>query len=163
MRVASETILRFFFEAMRHGYASGNPPSQSTTETYSEEFVYERNDFKLRDRWLSIPGSIRSSGETTIWHKGVPVWYMSYYGHYSPIAIPALKHALNEMYVVRGEFLGGRGPRFFEHEDGLMYLNNPSERSSFDWFLGTEEIVQRQNKNPFMKHGRHDYMGGRLS
>lgn len=160
MRVASETILRFFFEAMQHGYASGNPPSQSANDTYSKEFVYERGDFKLRDRWLSIPGSIRSSGETIIWHKGVPVWFMSYYGHYPPVAIPALKHALNEMYVVRSEFLGGRGPRYFEH-GGLMYLNNPSERSSFDWFRGTEEIIEVGNHH--IRHGRHDYMGGRLT
>ena len=69
------------------------------------------------------------SGQETVWHKGVPVWAMNYYGRIlQPDRIDAamagrvIKQALSALYS-EGRFLGGftfmAGPRvYIDRSDG---------------------------------------------
>lgn len=156
--IVRERLMSFFLEGMRAGYVSETKPQEVPDEQYAEMHVYERDGLLLKDRWRSAPGGIKSSGETMIWYNGIPLWWMSYYGQYSPIAIPVLKSALSEAYVMKREFVGGRGPSLFLGED-LTYINTLHSGSSFEKFRGTERILENSTQ---LARGYHDYMGGVL-
>jgi hypothetical protein len=153
-----ERLISFFLEGMRAGYVSDAEPMALPDEPYSKVHVYERDGLLLKDRWRSAPGRIKSSGETMIWYNGVPLWWMSYYGQYAPVAIPLLKSALAEAYVTKREFIAGRGPLLFLG-DTFTYINQPHETSNFDRFRGSERILEDTSQ---LSRGYHDYMGGRL-
>jgi len=127
-----------FFEAMMDGYAGGK--LRRSVKTLSPDgyktIEFHMGDYKVIDRYCVTPHSDFSAGTTTIFHLGVPVWWMTYGGRYSAAVIPFLKKALYQAYR-KNEFNGGRGPGCFSEKE-LVYANFVAERSTFGAFSGEE-------------------------
>jgi hypothetical protein len=133
-----EGIQHAFFEAMAHGYAQDVKKATIPAMPYSKVIPFKIGDYRVSDFYLSSQFSDMSSGQTIIWHKGVPVWTMHYGGRYAEIAIPFLKECLNRAYVKERRFYGGRGP-YFVQEGRFTYVNR-IVRESFANFEGEERI-----------------------
>lgn len=144
--------------AMNQGYISGNTPQIVPDQNFAKQFRFERGPFLVVDRWHSRADTNHSGGETLIYHNGVPVWYMSYYGWYDARATPFLKEALTESYRNQQKFIGGRGPVFFQRSS-LAYNNTVHFNSNFEEFSGREEIIDGSSRECL---GYHRYMGGRI-
>jgi hypothetical protein len=149
-----EQILSVFFAAMRNGYAKSGVKKDTIAELPGSKTIpFELGDFKLLDCYLVTPDSPHSFGQTIIWRNDVPIWIMSYQGWYLKDAIPFLKRALWEAYD-RGDFFGGRGPRFFQN-DGMTYTNRFDFPNDWRHFRGREEVFDRNGQNV----GWHEYQG----
>ena len=105
--------MKIFFKAMLAGYAGDGSgvkkektPDGYRTLTWPPEG--DSDGFVVVDRYCVTPQSAMSAGTTTIFFRGEPIWWMSYGGEYSPLAITTLKMALAEAYK-DGDFCGGRG------------------------------------------------------
>lgn len=159
----SETILvhakEFFFTAMLVGYVSGN--KKFIRKTNDGHIVIEviKGKFKLVDSYFKNPHSIFSSGTTTIYYDGVPVWIMHYGGWYIKEVIPFLKMNMETCYRAK-IFHGGRGILNYKGE-GYIYKNNvyDEEHTSFEEFSGREEITKEGTKQLL---GCHNYFGRKL-
>lgn len=149
----------FFFEAMITGYVGGNPGIPSQDPGYAE-VLYEHGDYKLVDKWMSAPSPRGTShGDTRIWYRNIPVWYMQYAGFYPKVAIPVVRKAVSLAYK-QVKFLGGRGVRYMEKETEkgvLIYSNMPDkDHDTFASFSG-EEVVYNERQ---LLVGFHHYAGG---
>ena len=146
-----------FLTAMQAGYAIEGVSNTKVLDLPGyKEIRYEDGDFLIVDRWCVNAGSRKSAGTTTIWHKGVPVWFMSYGGYYpTDKAIFFLKHALRHQYCKDRHFNGGRGPTIFAHTYGNMVYRNRPEVNEFRQFRGREEIISIREG----WIGYHDYWG----
>jgi hypothetical protein len=160
-----KTLERFFFRAMRHGWASGSPstPMIQLKGWNKIEFVdNEHEEFRrlrLKDSWGTDPGSGKFSGHTIIFRGATPLWIMCYGGgSYLPEDLPVLKAALMKNYSA-GIFMGGRGPARFK-QDGLVYTNGHA--GTFARFQGNEFIIQPGVPLSEARRGEHDYWGGSL-
>ena len=151
-----DEVKAFFFKAMSQGYANAKSGMKVPDMPGFKEIKFREGDFELLDRWGKHPDTPRSFGTTYIWHKGIPVWTMSYGGYYFEEAIPVLRAALRSNYEVH-RFIGCRGPRQFE-VDGMKYINAP-RLNEFWRFEGREEIFTKEAKNL----GYHEYWGMSLN
>lgn len=111
-----------FFEAMQAGYA-GRQVQRTTVPQLvgSKHIIYERDEWRVTDTWITTPQGDGSGGMTIISYDGDPIWMMQYGGHYPESAIDFLKEALRKNYN-EGVWFGGRGPHFYE-KDGWAYVN----------------------------------------
>ena len=101
MNPHSEEIQEFFFNGMLNGYASGVKAVAEPGLPGYKRTEYKEGDFYLLDRWVTTPLSDKSVGDTTIWHRDMPVWVMHYGGRYDKHVIPFLKRALHRTYKSR--------------------------------------------------------------
>lgn len=147
-----------FWKAMAHGWSSKRKIETKTLPLLPgyKCIPFASGDFSVLDAYCT-PISGKSSGFTTIWFKGVPVWTMNYSGEYPKKVIPFLKLALRDA-IEKRVFLGGRGLCSFAHESfpDLLYRNNTKGRGYLiSKFSGTEEILL----NDGQLIGYHDYRG----
>lgn len=151
-----EHAKKFFFVAMLIGYISGNKKFTKKTSDGHVFIKLAKGKFKLVDSYFKNPGSILSSGTTTIYYDGTPIWVMYYGGWYVKEVIPILKMALETAYRSK-KFNGGRGIRDYRPY-GYTYENiiHNKEFSSFKEFSGHEEI-RKQGTNKLL--GYHNYLG----
>lgn len=151
---------QIFFRAMANGYAAAAPKgsikelpgSKTITRTYGSRDNDER--WRVVDCWLS--NGDKSSGTTTIWFSGEPVWIMHYGGWYFEEALPFLKECLHRAYVTEEYFYGGRGP-VFVRGDRFTYVNR--YHGMFAEFHGEEGIFDFDGKCA----GFHWYRGMSLA
>lgn len=144
-------IQQFFFEAMVEGWVADAEESKVLGMPGYRIINFARDELVLTDLFCVTPGSSKSAGTTTIWHKEVPVWVMQYGGWYMEGVIPFLKHALLETYKAK-RFVGGRG-RSQYCEGQLLYVNRPHV-NDFSDFNGHEQVFM--NDKPM---GVHHYRG----
>jgi len=147
-------LKEFFFTAMLGGYAGNSESSEIPGMPGYKAIRYEEGELLLVDAYCTTPRSIRSSGTTTIFLSGNPIWWMTYYGEYEKVAIPFLKKVLSETYKNRS-FCGGRGPSGFLYEGDFKY-HNTLKRNDFADFAGAESICDRDN-NPLGWHKFHGF------
>ena len=153
MSDALEIVQYAFMEAMRAGYAKSEPRDTIDDFPCSKVFSFDMGMYRVIDFYLANPDSDKSTGQTTVWLKGAPVWTMHYGGRYAKIAIPFLKECLTRAYVRERIFYGGRGPLFVRGER-FTYVNRVA-RSSFADFEGEEHIFDLSEN----RVGNHWYRG----
>ncbi len=149
-------IRAVYIAAMLDGYAGGESKKSVKTKTpdgHITAFVYTDGDYQVIDRYEVTPVSEYTRGATTIFCKDVPVWRMTYEGHYPKEVIPFLKEALKKAYE-HGEFWGGRGPFRFRL-GSREYRNLVDQQGCFEKFSGREIIVVGEKEV-----GHHDFKGG---
>lgn len=147
-----EVAKQHFFLAMLRGWIEGNIKEMPGKKLGHREALYQEGDFRIVDHHCS--DSPVSSGTTTIYHHGLPIWLMTYMGKYLQEDIPPLKHILRAVYE-RGEFIGGRGPRVCPlHPCFGTYENQVREGSCFSNFTGKEHISDSHGIR-----GHHEYWG----
>jgi len=151
----SKATQDFFFQAMRHGWASGIKGNEvSGMRNHRRiEFPDPKGKFLLEERYevstdVQSRLQLRLSGSIIIFLHEVEIWSMTYVGKYKKEALPLLKLALMQNYN-SDTFIGGRGPIDFSEleEKGpgqLIYENKPrSSPSKFgDQFSGDERIYR---------------------
>lgn len=145
----------FFFKAMLQGWAGEGIITKPCDWPGYKVLRFEEDKFILIDSYC-VAGkshSPKSTGTTTIWYDGTPVWWMSYGGFYEKSAIPLLKEALLSAYGA-GVFMGGRGFSAFRH-GSMMYINH-AETNDFSSFRGREEIIEIASCSYL---GEHEYWG----
>ena len=98
------------------------PPSRAGAHDLS----WERGDWRYLDSYF---GGTDFLGQEVVWHRGEPVWSMSYYGYITRAELidgeragATIKAALSAMYA-EGRFLGGfdwTGPhgRYLDRSEG---------------------------------------------
>lgn len=162
--VILEGAQKVFFEAMLDGYAGGENPKSTKTIWHDgyTTITFINGDFKVVDHYCTTRHSDKSAGTTTIFHSEnciwVPVWWMSYGGHYPKAVIPLLKAAMRANYE-RGVFNGGRGPSSFPVPTGqekVVYTNH--FYGDFASFNG-EEFISSFKPNKVGRIGFHKYFG----
>jgi hypothetical protein len=146
-------IQHAFFEAMANGYAQGVQKDTIDDFPGSKVIAHDWGDYRVVDFYFTTPDSDKSTGQTIIWQKGVPVWTMHFGGRYAKIAIPFLKECLHRAYVEERRFYGGRGP-YFVRGDRFTYVNQVRHESFAD-FEGEERIYDLSEQNL----GHHWYRG----
>lgn len=149
-------VQAFFCKGMLTGYAMGKKALRDRPyPKWKQAPLFVEGGLMLVDTWLTTKFSRFSQGITTIYYEGNPIWVMSYWGEYDPVAIPTLQAALQWAYE-NGMFLGGRGPATFE-KDGMKYWNQPNqERRDFANFEGHEFILKFEKGQVL---GSHQYRG----
>lgn len=157
VQVDVQTVKRFFFEAMKSGWAMPVPKSPIPSLPGSKSIPFRIGEYQLLDYYFIAPGSDSSYGTTVIWVAERPVWVMHYGGWYKKEAIPLLKAALRETYL-QNQFVGGRGPREYREENSpLLYRNHIEADNSFTAFHGFENVVDTEYGSIL---GEHRYFGG---
>jgi len=109
----------------------------------SHDLVFTQGDFSYRDSYF---GGSDFIGEEVVYHKGVPVWGMNYYGVIlKPDKIDAaeagemIKASLSCLYA-EGRFLGG-----WQHQQAdLTYYDTPT--GDLTHFTGREWIEKSGEK-----------------
>lgn len=147
----AEKTQAFFLKAMAEGYARDAEKTTVAELPGSRVIIFAEGDFSLKDIYY-VGDNGKSAGTTTIWHRGVPVWFMSYGGRYEKVVIPFLKKCLLSTYS-EPRFWGGRGPHHMREGD-LIYTN-VTGRGSFSGFSGGERIYDIHDH----LHGCHWYHG----
>ncbi|MFA5841646.1 MAG: hypothetical protein WC835_01620 [Candidatus Paceibacterota bacterium] len=145
-----------FFAAMMNGYAGEDKPKKGTIVELpgSKTIIFTHGRFEIKDVYLTNKLGCQSGGMTGVFCDGVPVWMMLYGGEYPDEAVPCLKAALRSSYAAE-RFDGGRGPMFFQHEDGRRYVNDVDKGSSFAHFSGKERVFSPDGR----EIGSHQYHG----
>ena len=152
-----ERLQAFFFRAMSDGWIGSGKAFDCPDAPGYKAYSYRDGDFLLVDRYCSDAESPKSAGTTTIWHKDIPVWFMSYGGWYDKSTIACLKNALTEAYV-SNQFVGGRGPLSLA-VGPIVYANAPRV-NDFEKFEGREEIHESETGTLL---GFHEYRGMSLT
>ena len=126
----------FIVEAKANTYVGGSADA-GPSRPGSHDLEYARGDWRYRDSYF---GGSDFLGEEVVWHRGVPVWAMNYYGWISdPAAITAetagrvIRTALSAMYS-EVRFLGG----FHTEVDGWVYHDHSA--GDLTHFHGRERI-----------------------
>lgn len=158
--IDSDYLEPFFFDAMRAGYASGD--NGKPTRPGYVEISFEENEYELVDEWMNAPSPRGTShGQTRIWYRDIPVWYMHYSGHYHKHALPIVRKSLGLAYT-QGRFIGGRGVRYlelFDSEYEFVYTNSPDPHwDTFGSFRGVETVHCKG-----LLVGYHSYNGGLIT
>ena len=160
--VLVEQTEEFFFEAMRHGWASGE--AKFVTKNFSgwkeKTWVFTHPNFVgfvLVDSFRTFADSRVSEGRKSIYYNnGQPIWYMNYGGWYDKEVMAFLKEALMIAYKAN-QFVGGRGPDdiYVSNFQGLLY-NNRVQLRTFVNFSGIEFVTDSFGAS----RGEHFYFGG---
>jgi hypothetical protein len=72
----TDTFVSFLVTAKRNTYASGIKPELSSRPA-SHDLTFSEGDYLYIDTYL---GGFHFIGEEAVWHKGIPIWGMNYYG-----------------------------------------------------------------------------------
>jgi hypothetical protein len=130
--------LRDFIVQAKRAYYVGSGKPAEPSRLGSHDLTFESGDWSYRDSYV---GGTDFLGQETVWHRGRPVWAMSYYGYIMrPDLIDAqragetIKAALSAMYA-EGRFLGG-----FEWTGPNGQYVDASE-GEFGHFRGREVIL----------------------
>jgi hypothetical protein len=152
-----QDIEKVFWKAVEKGWGSGKIKKQeSPLLPWYKCIEFFSGKFRVLDTYCTTPLNDKSVGFTIIWFDDIPIWTMNYGGEYPEHTIPFLKLALQST-IIRRDFIGGRGPSRFTHEDypDLIYTNNVySMKRAFSNFSGQEHIYEKGNLV-----GHHDYWG----
>ena len=99
----------FIVRAKRATYVGSGEPA-APSRAGSDDLSLADGDWSYRDSYF---GGTDFHGQEVVWHRGEPVWAMSYYGYVlrpdlidAPRAGLTIKAALSPMYA-EGRFLGG--------------------------------------------------------
>ncbi len=153
------SVEKAFFDAMNHGWASGNNGEPIDGSLGWKAVVYYSPDGKHRviDRWGEDLATKKPTGSILITTMdNTPEWVMWYGGeNYGKWAIPILRKSLMENYSQR-IFYGGRGPKNIV-EGEFVYVNQA--HGDFVKFSGYEVITNTKGTE-FL--GGHNYWGGSL-
>jgi hypothetical protein len=154
-----DLILPVFFRAMVKGYTDEDSERGTIFELPGyKTHEHIEGDFRVLDCYSDTPQSNSSSGFTTVWNQGTPVWVMQYDGTYEEEAIPFLKWVLMQTYK-KSKFVGGRGAPVTKKENGSIFTySNYVEAPNWRAFRGREEIqCHRGNHSKIL--GSHRYSG----
>ena len=159
-KIKIQTVIEVYFRAMLAGYFSDQKSDNVTTTKVGNKTTltyYEGTD------WVVVDGYTDNYGTTEIFWKGNSVWIMFYWGYYPKEVIPTLMKAIS-INLSKKEFLGGRGPEFFQ-DGNYTYENFIHSNDPMD-FSGEEKVYTLPStKNPMalMPHGQHRYVGRAVS
>ncbi|OGI28673.1 MAG: hypothetical protein A2288_00835 [Candidatus Moranbacteria bacterium RIFOXYA12_FULL_44_15] len=150
-----EKLRQFFFEAMERGWAAGSEKIAIPQLSGYKAIEYADGHLHLVDCWCKNQESNASSGFTTIYWKGHPVWTMQYSGRYMPMqkVTDFLKSTILKSYKEK-RFYGGRG-QWSLSSAGLIYINTV-ESNDFEKFSGRETIHDTETGQLY---GHHCYSG----
>lgn len=144
-----------FFRAMLAGYAGNKNDAAKSSDLYGYKiFEFTHGDYLIVDRYCTTPLSDYSAGTTTIFYRTMPVWWMSYAGHYPKEAIPFLKKVLAETYAAN-DFNGARGPAFYRDPGKGLWYHNTAD-GDFEEFSGVE-VIRKIDADELI--GLHKYQG----
>ncbi|MEK7639236.1 MAG: hypothetical protein AAB388_03705 [Patescibacteria group bacterium] len=141
-----------FFAAMRQGYAADCVKGSLPDLPGSKSIEYTHDDWRVLDVYFVTVDSNWSAGSTTIWFMNRPVWIMQYAGWYEEAALPCLKAALADAYT-RGDYVGGRGPEYFDYDSHARYWNKVAKNCFTGLTQGEEEVESADGQSL----GRHFY------
>lgn len=129
----------FIVQAKSNTYVGGGDQSAAPTRPGSHDLGYREGDWHYIDSYF---GGTDFIGQEVVWHLGVPVWAMSYYGRIlrpdmidGTTAGEVIQRSLSTLYQ-EGRFLGG-----FTHPVGdLTYVD--TNAGDFNSFTGLERIYR---------------------
>lgn len=142
----------FIVQAKAATYVGGGNKSAISTRKGSHDLTYRQGDWHYIDSYF---GGTDFIGQEVVWHQGVALWAMNYYGRIlRPEMIDAgmagrvIQHSLSTLYK-DGRFLGG-----FTHKlEELIYVD--TNEGEFRSFTGVERIYGED-----IEVYRLDYHGG---
>lgn len=146
-------LVDFIVKAKKQTYASGN--SARKLEDGFEEFIFEEDGFKYRDRYhAKDPRPF--SGEEIVWQDGKAIWVMNYYGYMFSDKIGSKKvyGFLRKAMSLVDEKRPFRGSSHLKEGD-FEYIDG--SEGTLDNFKGTERILFK-GEDVY----RLEYHGGRL-
>ncbi|OAE47221.1 DUF5680 domain-containing protein [Agrobacterium tumefaciens] len=142
----------FIVQAKSNTYVGGGDQSAAPTRPGSHDLSYREGDWHYIDSYF---GGTDFIGQEVVWHLGVPVWAMSYYGRIlrpdmidGTTAGEVIQRSLSMLYR-EGRFLGG----FTHPVDDLTYVD--TNTGDFNSFTGLERIYRGH-----VETYRLDYHGG---
>ncbi|MEL6572005.1 MAG: DUF5680 domain-containing protein [Pseudomonadota bacterium] len=101
------------------------------------DLIFEDGAFAYRDSYF---GGTDFVGQEVVWHQGIPVWAMNYYGRIlrndlidGAKGADVIRAALTQMYA-ENRFLGG----FEAQHDGYLYTDRSD--GTVEGFTGVETI-----------------------
>lgn len=153
-------IENVFWEMMERGWVSGKIEKQEAPLLPGYKCIpFKIGRFSVLDAYSAPVSDGKSVGFMTIWFDETPIWTMNYGGQYPREVIPFLKAALKSS-IIRRDFVGGRGPSNFEHDEypDFVYINEVSDGNcSFLSFSGIEYIHDKISLT--IPLGWHEYWG----
>ncbi len=113
----------FIVQAKSNTYVGGGDQSAAPTRPGSHDLGYREGDWHYIDSYF---GGTDFIGQEVVWHLGVPVWAMSYYGRIlrpdmidGTTAGEVIQRSLSTLYQ-EGRFLGG-----FTHPVDDLTMSTP--------------------------------------
>lgn len=147
----TDELTAFIVEAKAKTYVGDGSPRPSCRQG-SQDIGYERDAWSYLDSYF---GGTDFSGQEVVWHDGIPVWAMNYFGKvFAPDLIDGsragsvIRDALTAMYS-QGRFLGGMR---YEHAHGLYVDTSEGQTTGFS---GREVILVNSREAYAL-----DYRGG---
>jgi hypothetical protein len=130
----SKEFVSFLLRAKQNTYASGKP-ADMTSRPVSHDMQFVEEPYLYIDTWL---GGFHFIGEEAVWHKGVAVWGMNYYGKMLAEKVPdGFSHFLKASLSKSPVEAPYRGPSGYV-EDEFEY--HCSWRGTLTSFEGEEAI-----------------------
>lgn len=121
----------FIVQAKSATYVGGGNKSSTPTRIGSHDLGFRSGDWNYIDSYF---GGTDFIGQEVVWHQGIPLWAMNYYGRVirpelidGTVAGRVIQRSLSTLYR-EGRFLGG-----FTHEvEDMIYVDtNEGEFRSF--------------------------------
>jgi hypothetical protein len=131
-------LCRFLVKAKIDTYASGR--EAAILRDQSKELTFTEGKFLYKDTYFGFNPFI---GEETVFHEGICVWGMNYYGLASPSTGVSLKDVyafLREALKKVSEQKPFRGPEKYERQP-FRYVNDVE--GNVTMFSGTEKILYK--------------------
>ncbi len=144
---------QFLVRAKLAGYATAGEGGERDSDDRGKEFRFSDGGLAYRDRYY---GFNPFAGEEVVWHGGIPVWLMNYYGSVNsadpspPEVFDFLKRAMQRVTVDRPF----RGPERLMEGD-LEYRDEGS--GDIGQFAGIE-VIRHKGTSIFSLH----YHGGAI-
>ncbi|KJF68541.1 DUF5680 domain-containing protein [Rhizobium nepotum] len=142
----------FIVQAKSATYVGGGDKSATPTRLGSHDLAYRNGDWHYIDSYF---GGTDFIGQEVVWHQGIPLWAMNYYGRIirpasidGTVAGRVIQHSLSTLYR-EGRFLGG----FTREVEDMIYVD--TNEGEFQSFTGVERIY-RDGVETY----RLDYNGG---
>jgi hypothetical protein len=130
----SKDFVKFLIAAKQNTYASGAPADQSSRPG-SHDMHFEQQPYAYIDTWL---GGFHFIGQEAVWHTGIAVWGMNYYGKMLTEQVPAeFSHFLKASLLQVPVEAPYRGPSTYSEGDFEYHC---SWRGSLVAFEGEEAI-----------------------
>ena len=144
----SKEFIRFLIQAKQNSYASGKPADQSSRPN-SHDLHYDEKPYSYIDTWL---GGFHFIGEEAVWHDGINVWGMNYYGKMLTEKVPeGFSHFLKASLAKVPAEAPYRGPSSYSEGDFEYHC---AWRGTLTSFEGEEAIsYQKQTIYRLSFHG----------
>lgn len=119
----------FIVQAKSATYVGGGNKSSTPTRIGSHDLGFRSGDWNYIDSYF---GGTDFIGQEVVWHQGIPLWAMNYYGRVirpelidGTVAGRVIQRSLSTLYR-EGRFLGG-----FTHEvEDMIYVDIPMRANS---------------------------------